>query len=129
MLLNLVKHPLPDFDKIYLYVKYPFKSKYQLIINGREKVGIEILKNPKAFIYYTQTIDHIYENLEQYNPRKKGIVIKVCDDMIADVEAHKNLSPIFTEFFQREIKVNILLLYVSQSFSKVPKTIRLNVTH
>ena len=54
MLLNLIKHQQPDIDKIYLYVKDPFKSKYQLLINKREKVGIENLKNPKAFTDYLQ---------------------------------------------------------------------------
>ena len=48
VLLNL-KHQQPYIHKIYLYVKDLFKSKYQLFINGREKVGIENLKNPKAF--------------------------------------------------------------------------------
>ena len=50
MLLNLIKHQQPDFDKIYLHVKDPFKSKYQLLINGREKVGLKELKNPNAFM-------------------------------------------------------------------------------
>ena len=36
----------PDIDKIYLYVKDLFESKYQLLVNGREKVGIENLRNP-----------------------------------------------------------------------------------
>ena len=57
MLLNLIKNERPDIDKIYLYVKDSFKSKNQLVINGREKVGIKKLKNPKAFIYCSQTID------------------------------------------------------------------------
>ena len=48
-LLNLIKHQRPDVDKSNLYVKNPFKSKYQLLINGREEVGTEQLKNPKAF--------------------------------------------------------------------------------
>ena len=51
-------------DKIYLYVKDSFESKYQLLINGKEKVGIKTVKNPKAFIDYSQTIDDVYENLE-----------------------------------------------------------------
>ena len=50
VLLNLMKYQRPDIDKIYLYVKDPFESKYQLLIKGREKVGTENLKNPKAFI-------------------------------------------------------------------------------
>ena len=58
VLLNLIKNQRPDlFDKICLYVKDPFESKYQLLINGREKVGIENLKNPKALIDYSQIID------------------------------------------------------------------------
>ena len=37
LLLNLIKHQLADVGKIYLYVKNPPESKYQLLINGREK--------------------------------------------------------------------------------------------
>ena len=45
-----MKNQGPDIDKIFLYVKYPFESKYQLLINGKEKVRIENLKNPKAVL-------------------------------------------------------------------------------
>ena len=54
--MNLIKHQWTDIDKNYLYVKDLFESKYQLLIHGREKVGIEILKNPKAFLDYSQTV-------------------------------------------------------------------------
>ena len=64
VLLNLIKHQRPDMDKTYLHAKDPFESNYQLLNNGREKVGIKTLKNPKTFIDYSQTIDIIYENLE-----------------------------------------------------------------
>ena len=47
VLLNLIKNQRPDINKIYLYVKDPFESKYQLLINRREKAGIENLKNLK----------------------------------------------------------------------------------
>ena len=67
MLLNLIKHQRPDIYQIYLYVKDPFESKYQLLINEREKVRIEKLKNATAFIDYSKVIDDIYENLEDYN--------------------------------------------------------------
>ena len=56
VLLKLTKHQRPDIDKIYLHVKDPFESKYQLLINGRAKIGSEILKNSKPFIDYSQTI-------------------------------------------------------------------------
>ena len=48
-----------------------FKSKYHLLIKGREKVRIKKLKNAKAFIDYSQTTDDVYENLEDYNSTKK----------------------------------------------------------
>ena len=49
MLLNVIEHQRPDIDKIYLYVKSPLESKYQLIINEKEKVAIKKLKNSEAF--------------------------------------------------------------------------------
>ena len=61
MLLNLIKHQRPDIVKIYLHVKDPFESKYQLLFNRREKVGIENLKYPNAFIDYSQTANDAYE--------------------------------------------------------------------
>ena len=61
-------------------------SKYQFLTNGRENVGIKKLKNPKAFIDYSKTIDNVYENLEDYNPTKKRRVLIVFDDMIGDME-------------------------------------------
>ena len=66
---------------------------YQLLINGRENVEIKILKNPKTFIDYSQTIDDVYENLEDFNPTKKRIVLIVFD-IIADMESNKKLSRI-----------------------------------
>ena len=100
-----------------------------MLINGREKVGTEILKNPKVFIDYSQTIDDIYENLEDYNPTKKRTALIVFDDMVADMKSNKKLSPIVTELFLRGRKLNISLLFISHSYFKVPKTIRLNATH
>ena len=54
VLLDLMKHQRSDIDKNYLYVKEPFKSKYQLLIKGRWKVGIKKLKNLKTFIDHLQ---------------------------------------------------------------------------
>ena len=55
----------------YLYVKDQYEARYQLLINEREKVAIKELKNPKAFINYSQTVDEVYEDLKDYNPKKK----------------------------------------------------------
>ena len=71
VLLSLIKNQRPDIDIVYLHVKDPFESKYQLFINGRQEVGIKRLKNPKAFIDYSQTIDDIYEKLKEYFQQRK----------------------------------------------------------
>ena len=99
VLLNLIKHQRPDIDKRYLYVKDLFESQQQLLINGREKVASEKLKNPKVFIHYSQTIDDVYETLKDYNPTKKRRVLIVFDDMIADMESKKKLVLIVTNCF------------------------------
>ena len=128
VLLNLIKNQQPDTDNINLYVKDPFKSKYQLLINGKDK-RIKKLKNPKAFIDYSQTIDDVYEKLQDYNPTKKKRMLIVFDDMIPDMESKKKLNPTVTELFSRGTKLNILLVFISQSYFKVPNTTRLNATH
>ena len=65
VLLSLIKSQGTDIHKIYLYIKDPFQSKCQLLSNGREKVGMEKWKYSKVFINYSQTIVHVYENLEE----------------------------------------------------------------
>ena len=109
--------------------KFIYTSEYQLLINGREKVGIKNLKNPKAFIDYSHTIDDVYENLEDYNPTKKRGVLIVFDGMIVDIKSNKTIRPTVKELFLRGRKLNISLVLISQSYFKVSKTIRLNATH
>ena len=76
------------------------------------------MKNLKAFVDYSQTIDDVYGNLEEdYNPTKKRRVLIVFDDMIADMESNKKLSPKVTELFLT--KLNILLVFISRSDFKV----------
>ena len=71
VLLELIKQQQTDIDKVCLNVKDPIKLKYQLIIKKREKVGIKNIKHPKAFLTSSQTIDNVYGNLKDFNPRKK----------------------------------------------------------
>ena len=79
VLLNLLKRQRPDIDKIDLYVKDPFESKYQLLTNRREKVGIKKLKNPKAFFDYSQKID-VYFKFRRLKSSKKNKSINSFDD-------------------------------------------------
>ena len=73
-----------------------------MLINRREKVGTEISKNAKPSIDCSQTIDDVYENLEDYNPTKRRRMLIVFDDMIADMESNKKFSPVVTDLFLRE---------------------------
>ena len=92
VLLNSIKHQRPDIGSTYLFVKIPFKSKYQSLINGREKSGIKKLKSLKAFTDYSQKSDAVYENLEDYNLTKKRKVLIAFHDMITDVIANKQIK-------------------------------------
>ena len=78
---------------------------------------------------YSRKIDDFHENLEDHNPTKKRRVLIVFHDMIGDMESNKTLSPIVTDLFLRGRKVNISLVFISKSYFKVPKTVRLNATH
>ena len=129
MFLNLIKQQRPDIDSIYSNVKDPFELKYQLLTNGREKVGIENFKNTKAFLDYSQTIHDVCENLEDCNPTKKRRVLTVFDVMIRDMENNTKVSPNVTGLFLRRRKLNIYLVFISQSYFKVAKIIILNATH
>ena len=100
-----------------------------MLINGREKIGIKTIKNPKEFIDYSQTIGDVHENLEDYNPTKKRKVFIAIDDKIADMESNKKVHLKVTELLSRDRKLNISLVFISQSYFKVLKTIRLNSTH
>ena len=98
-------------------------------MNGREKIGIENVKNSKAFIDFSQAIDDVYENVEDYNQTKKRSVLIAFYGMIADMKANKKLKPIVAELFMRRKKINISIIFISKFHFKVPKTIRLNATH
>ena len=70
MFLNLIENQL-DIDKIYLYAKDPYESKYQYFINQSEDVGINHFNDPKAFIEYSKDIQYAYKNIDEYNPYKE----------------------------------------------------------
>ena len=128
LLLNLIENQ-PDIDKIYLYAKDPYEAKYQYLINKREGVGINHFNNPKAFIEYSNDMCDIFKNIEEYNPNKENKIWIVFDDMIADMIHNKKLNSIVTEMFIGGRKLNIYLVFITQSYFKIPKDIRLNTSH
>ena len=60
-----------------------------------------------------------YENIDLYNPNRQRKVLIAFDDMIADIK----------ELLIRFRKINISLVFITQSYFSVPKDVRLNSTH
>ena len=122
-LLNLKGHQ-PDIDKIYLHAKDPHEAKHQLLINKHKGVVLQQYNDSKAFIEYSNDMDDIYENIEEYNSNKEHKILIVLDDMIADMLSNKTNSNVI-----RGRELNISLVFITKSYRAIPKIIRLNSTH
>ena len=92
-------------------------------------MGINHFKDPKAFIEYSNDMPDVYKNINYYNHDKENKISIVFNDMIADRIHNKKLDSIVTELFIRGRKFNISLVFITQSYFKVPKDVRLNTTH
>ena len=114
---------------MYLYAKDPYEDKYQFLINKRETIGLKHFNDPKAFIEYSNDMYHVYKNINSYNPDNENKKLIVFDAMITDMINNKKLNSIVTELFIRGRKQNISLVFITQSYFKVPKDVKLNTTH
>ena len=74
-------------------------------------------------------MNDIYKNVNHYNPSKENKILIVFDDIIADMIYNKKLNSIVTELFIRGRKLNISLAFITQSYFKEPKDVKLNTTH
>ena len=127
-LLNLINNQ-PDIEKIYLYAKDPYEVQHQFLFNITESIGLKHFDDPKAFIEYSNDMQDVYKNINEYNIDKKRKILIVFDDMIADMINNKKLNLIVTELFIRGRKLNIFLVFIVQSSFKVPRDVSLNFTH
>ena len=129
-LLHLIEKFYP-IDKIYLYAKDTNEPKYQYLINKREQAGIKNLNDPHAFIEYSNDMNDVLENTNNYNKnktREKKVLI-VFDDMIADIMRSEKFKAIVKELFVRCRKLNISIVFITQFYFRTPKDARLNSTH
>ena len=85
-----------DIDKIYLYTKDPYQAKYQYSTKKREKADLHHYDDTKAFIEYSNDMQDVYKNTEDYYPRKKDKILIVLGDMIAGMINNKKINPIVT---------------------------------
>ena len=127
-LINLINEQ-NDIDKIYLYARDLNEPKYKILIKKREDAGIKHLNDPNAFIECLNTMDDLYENIHDYNSCRKRKILIVFDDMIADIMTNKKFQAIIKELFIRRRKLNISLVFITQSYFSLQKDVRLNLTH
>ena len=97
-LLNLISQQ-HDINKIYLYAKELSEPKYEYLIKKREDAGIKHLEDPNAFIECSNTMNDVYENIDDFNQTEKISIM--FDDMIADIMTNKEFQAIIKELLIR----------------------------
>ena len=114
-------------DKIYLYAKDLSEPKYEFFINNRKNAGIKNYNDPNAFIEYSSTMDDVFENIDDYNTKRKRRILIDFEYMIADIMT--KFQSLIKELFIRCRKLNISIVFITQSYFRTPKDARLNSTH
>ena len=94
VLFNLIKEQ-GDIDKIYLYAKELSEPKNEFLIKKHEDIGKKHLNDEKTFIECSDTMDYVYENIDDYNPNRKRRILIVFDDIIADIISNKKLQTLY----------------------------------
>ena len=74
-------------------------------------------------------MDDVYNNIDDYNPKRKRKIVIIYDDMVADLTSNRKFQAIINELFIRCRKSNISLVFITQSYFSVPGEVRLNCTH
>ena len=127
--MNFIQKDNNIVDKIYLYAKDLEEPKYQLLINKREKAGINFDNDPNSFIEYSNSMDDILPNIEDYNKKRRRKILIIFNDAISHVMSDKKAQQILKELSIRCRKLSISLSFLTQSYFSVPKDVRLNCTH
>ena len=112
-----------------MYARDLNEPKYKILIRKREDAGLKHSNDPNAFIKCSKMMDDVYENIHNYNSNRKRKILIVFDDMIADILTNKKFQAIIKELFIRCTKLNISLIFITQSYFSVQKNARLNSTH
>ena len=99
------------------------------MIKKHENTGIKHFNDLNAFIGCSNTMDDFYENIDNYNTSRKRKILIAFDEMIADITKNKRFQATIKDLFIRYIKLNISLVFITQSYFFVPKDVRLNSTH
>ena len=127
-LLNLMNEQ-DDIDEMYFYAKDLSEPKCKSLIKKSKNAGIKHLNDPNAFIECFNTVDGVNENMDDYNSNRQRKILIAFDDMIEGIMTKKKFQAIIKELFIRCRKLNISLVFITQSYFSVPKDVGLNSTY
>ena len=96
------------------------------MIRKREQAGIKNLQDKNVFIEYSTSMDDLYNDINEYNKKRKRKVLIVFDDMTSHFMSNKKATQVLKELFIRCKKLNISLCFLTQSYFSVPKDATLN---
>ena len=96
-----------------MYARDLSEPKYKYLIKKRENTGIKHLNNPNVFIECSNTMDDVYDNINDYNSSRRRKILIVFDDMIGDIMINRRLQAIIKELFIRCRKLNISFVFIT----------------
>ena len=120
-LMHMLRKPLVYYDKLYLYAKNLEQSKYQDLIAHMDKIASKIKVHPSDIIHYDTS-----EIIDVNDLETEGQKIVIFDDFVCEEKVIQNE---ITKYFIQGRHKNCCVIYLSQSYYKTPKDIRINCSH
>ena len=74
-------------------------------------------------------MNDVLEDINNYNKNRDKKVLIIFDDVIADIMRTEKFKAIVKELFIRCRKLNISIVFITQSYFRIPEDARLNSTH
>ena len=96
-----------------MYAEDSSEPKYEYLIKNRENAGRKYVNDGNAFIEYSNAMDDVYKNIDDYNPNRRRKILIVFDDIIADIMTNKKFQAVIKELFIRCRKINISFVFIT----------------
>ena len=112
-----------------MYAKDLSEPRYEFLIIKHKNAETKHWNDPSAFVECSNTMDDVYENIDDCNLSRKRKILIVFDDMIKGIMSNKKFQAIIKKLFIRCKKLNISFVFITQSYFSVPKDVRVNSTH
>ena len=102
-----------------------YEPKFEYLINKREQAGMKNLNDPYAFIEYSDDMNDVLDDINNYNKNRDKKVLTVFDDMIAGIEYNKNFKRMIKELLYRARKINVSIVFITEPYFRALKDARL----